>query len=158
MSTEPVCVRVTMPPSSTASRVRPCEPTRYAPTSALPCPGVSACRLPRANESRNAESRKYGDSCTLRTNPVSADITADVPLAAEEDVDGAPGWLPSLVASFVRDVLKSGRLGVPLVQDERAEAGAPGGMNKSNVRRPLSWAGRPNATPPEPASENQFRL
>ena len=53
----------------------PCEPTRYAPTNAFPCPGVMACKLPRTSDNKNAPSRNSGENCCIFTNPISADVT-----------------------------------------------------------------------------------
>src|SRR4051794_32264555 len=42
-----VCETVTVNPSPTAWRALPCEPTRYAAMTVLPCPGETACSAPR---------------------------------------------------------------------------------------------------------------
>ena len=44
-----VCVNVTIAPRNTACLNVPRDPTRYAATMVLPCPGVNACAAPRTN-------------------------------------------------------------------------------------------------------------
>ena len=44
-----VCVKVTIAPRNAACFNVPREPTRYAATMVLPCPGVSACAAPKPN-------------------------------------------------------------------------------------------------------------
>ena len=52
--TPAVCVTVTVAPSAKAWRAVPRVPARYAATMALPCPGVSACAMPKTMASPSA--------------------------------------------------------------------------------------------------------
>ena len=53
--TEPVCVSVTMVPRAMAWYEVPREPTRYAATTVLPCPGVNAWSAPNASAINKAK-------------------------------------------------------------------------------------------------------
>src|SRR5271157_519776 len=111
---------VTIVPRKTASRVLPCEPTRYAPTNAFPCPGVMACKLPRTNDNKNAPIRNNGENCCTFTSPISAEVTI-VGLPA---ICGDGFELERFPAICETALVKLGRFGVPLFHDVKVDVPA----------------------------------
>jgi hypothetical protein len=69
-----VCVRVTIPPRKAACFKVPREPTRYAATMVLPCPGVSACAAPKANAMPIATAIIHGVSACWCSNRVRGSV------------------------------------------------------------------------------------
>ena len=70
-----VWVAVTIRPSSTACHGVPRRPTRYAVTTALPCPGESACAAPQKSAAASAASTTQKPSLSRpirRAKPESA--------------------------------------------------------------------------------------
>jgi len=55
-----VCVNVTIAPRKAACLSVPRDPTKYAATMVLPCPGVRACAAPNTNAIPNAATIIHG--------------------------------------------------------------------------------------------------
>ena len=83
-----VCVTVTIPPSSSASRGRPRVPTRYAVTIAFPWPGVSAWAAPQniATRSASATTPKVSSCCSMRRAKPPSEAVVVRGAAASEGV------------------------------------------------------------------------
>ena len=99
--TPAVCATVTVPPSMTACRGVPRVPTRYAATSAFPCPGVSACAAPQNAATRRETASTPSDSspCSMRASKPPPSCAG---ACASPRPGGAPGDSPGSIAAVAR--------------------------------------------------------